>query len=41
MENWFEAYVEYCQIMGIEKNKRDEIIFMAGYSFACIERGTK
>jgi hypothetical protein len=37
MDDWFDAYVEYCQIMGIEKNKRDEILFTAGYTFSSIE----
>ena len=34
--NWNKDYIEYCNIMNLSPNVRDEIIFIAGYSFALI-----
>ena len=34
---WSQPYLEYIAIMNLEKSEHDQIIFMAGYTFALID----
>jgi len=34
---WNKDYLEWCEIMNQKINVRDQIIFMAGYTFALID----
>lgn len=40
-DKWNKSYLEYCEIMQIHPNVRDQILFMAGYTFHSIESSTE
>ena len=41
MSEYTKQYLEYCEHMGMIPNKRDQIIFMAGYNLKGIEEREK
>ena len=38
---WNSYYIEWCEIMEQKPNERDQIIFMAGYTFCSIDQKKK
>ena len=37
MKQYTKQYLEYCEIVGMTPNERDQTIFMTGYNFRGIE----